>query len=72
MNATTERPTTTAHVRGDSRAESTPFDPTRAPRSDAEALAQLDDARLILWAVYRGARLTWSVICKRWPDARSW
>jgi len=44
----------------------------RRPRSDADALATLDDARLLLWAIYQGARLTWSIITKRFPDIKSW
>ena len=104
MTAATERPTTTAHVRGDSRAvdqladahlaigsggrmsdaqtqmrprtDEAPaprYDGGRRPlRSDQEAIQTLDDARLMLWALYRGSRLAWSICCKRWPELKNW
>jgi len=56
------------HARGDSRAADAP----QRPRSDADAVARLDDARLLLWAIYQGSRLTWAILSKRFPDIRSW
>ena len=48
----------------------TPPPPTRIDhiRSDADAIKRLDDVPLILYAVAQGARLTWSICCKRWPE----
>lgn len=44
--------------------------PTRIDhiRNDADAVKRLGDVPLMLYAVAQGARLSWSIICKRWPE----
>lgn len=39
-------------------------------RSDADAIKRLTDMPLVLYAVAQGAKLCWSILCKRWPELK--
>lgn len=47
-----------------------PKEPTRIDhvRNDADAIRRLDDIPFLLYAASQGARLTWSLIVKRYPE----
>lgn len=45
-------------------------EPTRIDhiRNDADAVKRLDEIPFLLYAASQGAKLAWSLCCKRWPE----